>query len=147
MQLLVQQMLTVVLSINAHQLFAQCFQVGKGRRTTIDAALVAPVGKHLPADEQLPFLGLKALFPCQFQHLFGQIGKGARHTGLALPGADQITADTAAQNGAEGINDNGFTCAGLAGQHGKAGRKIDVGLLNHSDIFNIQIAQHNPVFS
>ena len=50
--------------------------------------------------------------------------------------AHQLPGSPVPQNGVDGINQNGFACAGFAGQHIKAGGEGYFGLFNHGDIFN-----------
>ena len=59
--------------------------------------------------------------------------------------ADQLTAGALAQHGAEGVNNDGFARARLAGQGVEARLEPDVRLLNNGDILNMEHFQHGVV--
>ena len=63
--------------------------------------------------------------------------KHTRNIRLICAGAHHVAGDALAQQGVDGVNDNGFTRAGLTRQGGQTGTKGDVRFLNHRHIFNM----------
>ena len=59
-------------------------------------------------------------------------------TGLIRTGADHIPVCPLTQNGADSIDHDGFTGAGLAGKHIETGMKRNIGTLNNRNVFNMQ---------
>ena len=57
---------------------------------------------------------------------------------MVRPGADQVPGGPLAQHGADGVNDDGLTRAGLAGQGIEAGPEGDVRPLDDGDILNME---------
>ena len=49
-----------------------------------------------------------------------------------------------AKDGVDGIDQDRFACASLAGKHVKAGGEIHLGFFDHGYIFNFQVCQHGP---
>ena len=139
--LLVQQMHPVVLTVNAEKLPAQRAQHGKRGGLSVDAAEIAPVGKNLAAEQKRIVAGKAQLLHSLF-HRAAQPVEERRDAGAALSRADQIAADPAAKDGAERVDDDGFTRAGLAGQHRKTALEGELGGLDDGDVFDQKLAKH-----
>lgn len=81
---------------------------------------VFTVGVDLPLQQQL-------LIPCDAQvlpYLRRDAGEAGADVGLVGPGTDQVTGGALTQHGAQRVNDDGFTGAGLAGEGVEAGSKV-----------------------
>ena len=114
MAFLVQQLLAVVLAVDVHQLPAQLPQLRHQQGPPVHPAGIFPVCLDGTLNEQLPvFVGAHPLFLKPGQ--CGQVLKQGGHTGGCCPGADQIAAGALPHNGPDGVDDNGFARAGLAG--------------------------------
>ena len=72
--------------------------------------------------------------PAQLRH----ICENGADKGLLGTGPDHIPVGPLAKNGGNGVNDDGFTGAGLAGQHVKAPAEGNIGLVNDGDILNVE---------
>ena len=62
-------------------------------------------------------------------------GEAGADVGLVGPGADQVTGGALTQHGAQRVNDDGFTGAGLAGEGVEARLKGDIRPVDDGDIF------------
>ena len=131
----IHQLAPVVLAVDIHQQQSQFLHLGSRDRHAADPAAALPVGTDAPLEDQL-VLGLDLVLcqPCFTASLVEHGGNGA-FIGAA---AYQFTAHTAAKNGADGVNDNGFAGAGLAGEHVEAAAKTDVGLLDYRNILYVK---------
>ena len=140
MLLLVQKLLAVVLPMDVQQAAAQRLQLAHRYRPSPHAADALTVTVDLPLQQQgAVLLRCHALL----------LRDGGVHTGehradkrLVRAGADEFAACPLAQHRAEGIDDNGFARAGLAGQRVEACLEPDVRLLDDGDIFNVEHFQH-----
>ena len=137
MALLVQQLLAVVLAVDVYQLLAQFPQLGDQQGPPVHPAGVFAVRLDGPLNEQLPVLvGARALLLEPGQG--GQVPEQGGHPGGLAPGADQVPAGALPHDGPNGVDDDGFARAGLAGEDIKPLVKGDVRLGDHRDVLNMQ---------
>ena len=136
--LLVQQLLAVVLTVDIQQAAAQGAKLGNGDGASVDPADVLAVAVDLPLQKQLPLPGNAQVLP--------QPGRNVREAradkGHIGPGTDQVPGGPLAQHGADGVDDDGLTGAGFAGQGVEAGPELDVRALDDGDILNVEQLQH-----
>ena len=123
----VQQLLSIVLTVDIQQLTAQLPQLGHRHQPPVYPAHVASVPLDLPLEQHLSIMKSNAVLlqPREGRHL----GKHRGHQGRLSPGADQLPGGTSAQyraQGADGVDDNGFARAGLTGEDVVARFKADV---------------------
>ena len=138
----VKQRRGIVLSVDVDELNAKFSQNGHGDKTAVDPADVLAVQVDFPLNDRLGIV-FHAIVgkPVQFRH----IGEHRPDGSLSRSGADHVPVCPFTENRGNGIDDNGFARAGLAGEDGKALVKGNVRALNNRDIFNMQKAQHgNP---
>ena len=64
------------------------------------------------------------------------------HLRQILPGAHQFARRPAAKQKPDGLYQDGFSRTGFAGEDIQAGLELDLHLLNHREVSNSQIAQH-----
>ena len=136
--LLVQQLLAVVLTVDVQQAAAQGTQLRHRDGAAAHPADVFTVGVDLPLQQQL-------LIPCNAQvlpYLRRDAGEAGADVGLVGPGADQVTGGALTQHGAQRVNDDGFTGAGLAGEGVEARLKGDIRPVDDGDIFDMEQFQH-----
>ena len=106
-----------------------------GCRHPVDAAAALSVGADFPVQQKVIGRTITAFFHL-CPGLGGDLLKGGPDARLLGAAAHQFPGSPVPQNGVDGINQNGFACAGFAGQHIKAGGEGYFGLFNHGDIFN-----------
>ena len=138
---LVEKLLRIVLAVDADELDAEPLQNGDRDRPAVHAADVFPVGIDLTLDEKLVRIVFDLIFP--EPRKLGNTGKDGADKRTRRAGPDDVTVRPLAENGGNGIDHDGFACAGLAGQHIEAAVKADLRLLDHGDILNVQHIQHN----
>ena len=143
----VQQAHGVVLTVDVDKPPAQLPQDGGSGRHPVDTAGALALGGDLTAEQQ----GLRALIAC----LFEAVENSRRHVlergpddSLGRAGAHEILGSAVAQNGVDGVDEDGFACARLTGQDVEALLKVDIGFLDNCNIFDLQAAQHSftPAF-
>ena len=132
----VQQLLSIVLTVDIQQLTAQLPQLGHRHQPPVYPAHVASVPLDLPLEQHLSIMKSNAVLlqPRQGRHL----GEHRRHQSRLGPGADQFPAGALPQYGADGVNDNGFACTGLTGEDVVARFKADVRRLDQGNIFDMK---------
>ena len=137
------QILIVVLPVDVDETGGEIPQHGCGGRHAVDPAVALAFGTDLTIKKKF----VSRLIACLFQlaaNSLGQVGKGGPDTGFARPGADKVAAGAVAQNGIDGVDQDTFACARLAGQNVQTGRELRFGLLDDRNIFNFQILQQSP---
>ena len=103
-----------MLPMDVHQLLAQLPQLCNQQGPAVHPAGIFPVRLDGPLNEQLPvFVRTHPLLlkPGQGR----QIPEQGGHPGGFRPRSDQIPAGALPHNGPDGVDDNGFARAGLAG--------------------------------
>ena len=136
---LVEQGGRIMLPVNVHQLDAQLPQHGHGNQGSVDPAHIFAVQKNVPLNHRLPVIGHPVFIePIQG----GNLGKDSTDRGLFLPCPYHVPICSLAQNGRDGINDNGFTGTGFTGKNIEAGSKRNIRALNNRDVFDVQKIQH-----
>ena len=136
---LIHELTAVVLPVDIHKQGTELPQLGGRNRHPADPADALPFPADTALQDQL-FLTLHAVF---LQPVRGR--RAVKHRGdkrLVCPAAHQFPADTAAENRADGVDDDGFTCAGLTGEDVQAGRERNIRPLDHRYIFYMQLLQH-----
>ena len=132
----VQQLLPVVLAVDVQQLAPQLPKLSHRHRPAVDPAQVLSIAADLPLEQQLLLLRAQAvvLQPGQL----GQAGENSGDMGRLGSGADQLPAGPLPQNSADGVDDNGFARASLAGEDVEAPAELDVHRLNDGDILDVK---------
>ena len=76
-------------------------------------------------------------------------GKNGAHECALCARADAVAVGAFAEDGGDGVDNDGFARAGLAGERIEAAVKADLCLLNNGYIFDMQNTQHNasPYFA
>ena len=138
---LVEKLLRIVLAVDADELDAEPLQNGDRDRPSVYAADIFPVRVNFTLDEKLVRIVFDLIFP--EPRKLGNAGKDGADKRTRRAGPDDVTVRPLAENGGNGIDHDGFACAGLAGQHIEAAVKADLRLLDHGDILNVQHIQHN----
>ena len=131
----------VVLAVDGKQPGRDLPQHRSGSRHAVDAKIALAFGVDLAVEQQLVSASITALFQLLL-HLLRHVSKGGPHAGFGGTAAHQIAGGAVAQNCVDGINEDGFACAGLAGQHVKAGGKAHLGFFNDSYVFDLQCCKH-----
>jgi hypothetical protein len=129
----------IVLAVNINQLPSQLPQNGNRHKASIDTADIPSIQKNLPLNDRFFLIG-NAIFlkPRKARHA----GEHRLHCSLLRTCTDHIPVGALTDNGRNGINDDGFTCAGFTGQHIKSPIKGNIRPLDHRNIFNMQHTQH-----
>ena len=128
-----------MLTMDVDQLDPQLMQNGHRHQGAVYPADILSVQIYLPVHH-----GFRVIF----HSVFGKpgklrnLGKHRPDTCLVRPGTDHIPIGPLPQNGSYGINNNGFTGTGFAGQDIKAAVKGNIRTLNNRNVLNVQQAQH-----
>ena len=137
----------VVLAMDLDQRRADRFQRLHADRLVVDEGAGAAVGELDAAENHLTGV-IEAVLgqdPCRRMAL-GNIERG-RHLALLRAMADQARIAAAAERQREGIEQDGFARAGLAGQHREATGKFDIEPFDQDDVTDRQTRQHAEVNS
>ena len=134
----------VVLAVNLDQRRAKRLQRLHADRLVVDEGAGAAVGELHPAQDQR-LAGVDVGFGQQ--RAGRMLRRQLEHRGdLALLGAlaHQGGVAARAQRQREGIEQDRLAGAGLAGQHGKPGREIEVEPVDQNDVADREPGQHGP---
>ena len=139
MSALIHQLSAVILPVNVDQQTAELLQLRGCNRIPAHAAAAFPVEADTTLNDQLvlclyivfrePLLGIR-----QIEH------RG--YKAFFRPVPNQFPADTLAQHRTDGINDDGFTSAGLTGQDIQSGLELNIRFFDDGNILNMQFVQH-----
>ena len=131
-----QEGLILVLAVYVDQPPPNLPQDREGGRLSADLAQVATVGRQCAREDKAAILRRVAERGNLLRQR-GREGENCGHLGPVAAGADQVAGGALSQYGAYGVDDNGFSGAGLAGQQVEAGGQLKAGTLDHGDVFNI----------
>ena len=132
----------VMLAMDLDQRAAERFQHLHAHRLVVDEGARAPVGKLHAAQDQA-VLGSDAVFGEQCERRVARLDiECGRHLSLlgALPHQTGVAA--AAERKREGIEQDRFAGAGLAGEHRKTSRIIDVEPFDQNDVADGEPGEH-----
>ena len=135
MILLIKQSRGIVLAVDIDELNAQLVKAGHIDQNAVDPADIFSVQINLPGNHRF-----RVVFHAVFRKpgIFRNLRKHRPDGGTLGAGTDHIPVGPLAQYGGNGVNDNGFTGAGFAGQNVKAPVKGNIRALNDRDILNMQ---------
>ncbi len=131
-----------MLAMDLDQRGADGFQGLHADRLVVDEGAGAAIGKLHAAENHLTGVVEAVLGqdPCRRMAL-GDV-EGGRHLALLRAMADQARIAAAAERQREGIEQDGFARAGLAGQHREATGKFDIEPFDQDDVTDRQTRQH-----
>ena len=136
---LVEQLLAVVLTVNIDQIRREQPQRRSRHRLHVDAAGALSVRGDLALDVQrVPFLTGKIQLVQQLAERRRQVGEYRADKALFRARAHQIAADAPAEYRADRVDDDTLAGAGLAGENGQSALQLDVRVLDHGNIFNVE---------
>ena len=141
---LVQKLLTVVLTVDVQKVCPQCPQLGHRDRPTVDAAEILSVSVDLALDHQKPVLIRLCTAFRKAWKITGHTGKLRADHRFFAAGADQIPRGPTPQHRAHSIDYDGLARASFAGQGVEARTELNIRLLDHRNILNVQQFQHDP---
>ena len=138
----VDQRALVMLAMDLDQRRADRFQGLHADRLVVDEGAGAAVGELHAAENHLAGV-VEAVLG---QDLCGRMALGdvesGRHLALLRAMADQARIAAAAERQREGIEQDGFARAGLAGQHREATGEFDIEPFDQDDVTDRQTRQH-----
>ena len=138
---LIKELGRIVLSMNLNQLLAQSTENRNRHRNSVHPAGIPSIRKDFPLDQYFSLIHRHGILLKP-----GIIGHPVEHGAdkrATSPGADGVPIGPLPQNGRNGVNHNGFTGPGFAGQRIEARTERNVRLANHCDILNVQQLQHS----
>ena len=141
MQRRVGQALAVMLAVDGEEPCGNVPHHGSGGGHSVDPAAALALSADLPIQQQV----LPRLVTALFQLLLHRNGnplESGPDTGFGRSAAHQLAAGTVAENGVDGVNENGFARAGFAGEDIETGGEGHLGFFNDRHIFNFQACQH-----
>ena len=138
----VQKAHRIVLAVDVDETAAELPQHRRCGGHPIDAAAALALGGDLAAEHQRRGALVPGLFQT-VQHCLRHIVKGGPDHGLGRAGAHKVLGGAVAQNGIDGVDEDGFARTRLACQHIQAFFKVNVGFLDDCHIFNLEAAQHS----
>ena len=133
----------VVLPMDLDQRGAEDLQGLHADRLIVDEGARAAVRELHAAQDQF-IVGLDVVGRRQGAHRMGarQI-EGGRHLALLGPVAHQRGVAAGAERQRKGVEQDGFAGAGLAGQHGKTGRDVEIEAVDQNDVADREAGQHD----
>ena len=138
----VDQRALIVLAVDLHQSGAHRFQrLHRGRLVVDKGAGAAVCELHAAQDHLAGVLKTVGGENRQRRMAFRQIEHG-RDLALLDAMAHQPGIAAATQRQRESIEKNGFTCAGLAGQHRQTAGKLDIEPFDQDDVTDRKTGQH-----
>ena len=133
----------VVLAVNFDQRGAERAQHLHADRLIVDEGAGAAVGKLHPAHDQFVIAAEIVVGEYAARRMcLGDVEDGG-HLPLLGALAHQRRIAARAERKREGIEQDRFAGAGLAGQHGKAGAEIDVQPIDQDDVADGKAGQHD----
>jgi hypothetical protein len=138
----VDQRTLVMLAMDLDQRGAYRLQGLYADRLIVDEGAGAAVGELHAAQNHFPGIveAVRRQDPCR-RVVLGDV-EGRRHLALLRAVADQARIAAAAKCQREGIEQDGFARAGLAGQHREATGKFDIEPFDQDDVTDRQTRQH-----
>ena len=132
---LVKQCGGIVLTVNIDELDAQLMKARHVHEGSVDPADIFPVQVDFPGNHRL-----RVIFHAVFRKpgKFRNIREHRPNAGPLGAGTNHVPIGPFPQDGGNGVDDNGFTCAGLAGEDIEATVKGNIRTLNDRDILNVQ---------
>ena len=132
------QALAVVLTVDGKQ---PCRNIAHHRCRcghTVDTAAALALGVDLAVQKQVVGSLIAAFFQLCLDRL-RDILKGRPNARLLCAAAHQLAGGAVAQNGVDGVDQDGLARAGLTRKHVEAGGKMHLGLFDDGYIFNFQV--------
>ena len=132
----------LVLPMDLNQRGAEELQGLHADGLIVDEGAGAAVRELHAAQDQF-ILGLDVVGRRQAAHRMGarQI-EGGRHLALLGPVAHQRSVAAGAERQREGVEQDGFAHVGLAGQHRKTGRDVEIEAVDQDDVADREAGQH-----
>ena len=138
----IDQRALVMLAMDFDQRAAECFEHLHAHRLVVDEGARAPVGKLHTAQDQA-VLGSDAVFGEQRERRMARFDiEGRGHLSLLGALAHQAGVAAAAERKREGIEQDRLAGAGLAGEHRKTSRVIDVEPFDQNDVADREAGEH-----
>ena len=128
----------VVLPVNVHQKLPQIPKLGGSDGGPVHAAGALPLRRDPAGDQDiLPRGEVDLVIPQPRYRRFRrrQLRRDARRLSA---GTHQLPGHTIPQDGADGVDDDGFAGARLAGEHVKTRAERNIGPLDHGCVFNVE---------
>src|SRR5207302_5684813 len=137
------------LTVDVDQPLAELLQDGQGYAATVDAcAAAATAAGYLAADDQGAILRLESvLVQCGLDLVSQVVGDGedALDDGPLRAAADHFRPETIAEQGADGVDQDGLAGAGFAGDDVETWLPVDLEMVDDREIANRELAQHSAV--
>ena len=124
----IEQRLMLVLSMEIHEPRRQVFQRACRHQRPVDERPASTLGRDFAARDQI--LAVHAEFRLDCGGLFSR--------------ADQIGRSAAAEQEADGLDEDGLAGACLPGEHVESRFEADLQRFDHSEILDAQESQHGP---
>ena len=138
------QLLAVMLSMDIDEHAGDVFEHGYRSRLSVDLALGLAVLMEGAHDEQTVarFDLISQICQCT-QNPGRDIVKDSCDRSRIFPGPNNIPGGTLSQNRVDGIDQNGFACAGLAGKDIEPLGKVDIRFLDNCNILDVKLGKHS----
>ena len=141
MRAFVEELSSVVLSVDVHEIRAGFPELGSGDRPAVDAADVLPVRGDPAEQDQVAVriaLDPEAVVP-GVRHILAEHG---RDGGGILAGPDDLAAGPASGHQVQGVDHDGFPRPGLTGQDRQPFAERKLRGFDHGQVFHLQQSQH-----
>ncbi|MCY1542767.1 hypothetical protein D9M68_785330 [compost metagenome] len=138
----VNQRAIIVLAVNFDNLPADFLQQGGRYRLVVDEGAGAAISKLHAAQNHIFIVGNGIVAQRGARRMVGGQLQHGDHLAALLPAAHQRRIATPAQRQSQRIKQDGFTGAGLTGQHGHAAIKRQIKLVDKDDVANRERVQH-----
>ncbi len=136
----------VVLAVDFDQRAADVAHQRHAGRLVVDEDAGAAVGALDPAQDDVAVVVERVVGEKRARRMVARHVEHRRDLTLLSPVAHQRCVAARAKRQRQSVKQDGFAGAGFAGQHRKAGRKIDVQPLDQDDIADRQSGEHAVLF-
>mgnify|MGYP000222453220 CR=1 FL=1 len=131
-------MLTVYINKRTGKLLECAYRCG----TRIYLAYILTLGGNFTGNHKLIFIRVIAELRKSGFYLRRNIGKNRGNKRLAFAGAHKVAAGSAAEDGIDGVDKYGFTCAGFAGKDVKSVLKINGRAFDYRYVLYKKLGKH-----
>src|SRR6267142_2983664 len=143
LRLRLEQRLVSVLSMDVDEPLSGLAQLTHGSGVPVDETARAPVPVHHPPQQQAVRIALERLFSdptAQLgQGLDSELGSRVR---ALCARADLLASRAITERKRQGVDEDGFSGAGLTGQRGESRPKFEIKPVHNREIPNRQVQQH-----
>ena len=141
----VKQELMLVLAMKVHEKVAEAAQLGQEHGPAVHERPALPVARELPAQDDLPFLGLDPRLSKRFQQIVARLEiEDSFHEALRLSRAQPVGIGPLPEEERDGAQDDRFSRSGLSGEHVERRIERELDAVHEREPLNREPGEHAP---